>query len=136
MGISDTPSPTFGSSPYRGYRGRGRGRGFFRGAMRGGPPRSSMKLDNRTKSLVVRGVKAQDPEYVQAVRGWYEVSNNLGILIICLTFSCSSLMDRSIPSKFRTTIRSWLPSVLAQQQSRSVIVLFERPMIILSHLLL
>ncbi|KLO13941.1 hypothetical protein SCHPADRAFT_915078 [Schizopora paradoxa] len=73
LGISDTPSPTFGSSPYRGYRGRGRGRGFFRGAMRGGPPRSSMKLDNRTKSLVVRGVKAQDPEYVQAVRGWYEL---------------------------------------------------------------
>jgi len=77
LGISDTSAPAYGSSSFRGYRGRGRGRGFFRGAMRGGPPRSSMKLDNRTKSLVVKGVKAQDPESVQAVRGWYELDGQV-----------------------------------------------------------
>lgn len=41
-----------------------------------------MKLDNRTKSLVVKGVKAQDPESVQAVRGWYEVGHNFFSLCI------------------------------------------------------
>ena len=60
------------STAYRPYRGRGRGaRGpFYRGAMRGGPPRTSMKLDNRPKKLVVKGAPQ---EALQSVRDWYEV---------------------------------------------------------------
>ena len=60
-------------SHYRGgFRGRPpRGRGYFRGApMRGGPPRASMKLDNRPKKLFVKGV---DEGHTQALRDWYEV---------------------------------------------------------------
>ncbi len=37
--------------------------------MRGGA-RPSMKLDNRPKQLLVKGVSAQD---VQALKDWYEV---------------------------------------------------------------
>lgn len=61
------------SSPYRPYRGRGfRTRGFFRGGTRGGPPRASMKLDNRPRKLLIQGVPAND-EAVQAVRNHYQV---------------------------------------------------------------
>lgn len=38
--------------------------------MRGGAPRSSMKLDNRPKKLLIKGV---NEEGVQALRDWYEV---------------------------------------------------------------
>ncbi len=38
--------------------------------MRGGPPRGSMKLDNRPKKLLVKGVNT---DQVQAVKEWYEV---------------------------------------------------------------
>lgn len=77
MGLSESTAesshhPSSSSAPYRGYRGRGRGaRSYYRGAMRGGPPRGSMKLDNRPKKLLVKGVSEAQ---VQAVRDWYEVS--------------------------------------------------------------
>ena len=54
----------------RAASGRGARGGYFRGAMRGGPPRASMKLDNRPKKLLVKGASA---ESLQAVRDWYEV---------------------------------------------------------------
>lgn len=75
LGIDDTESQPYSSS-FRGYRGRARGRGraSYRGAMRGGPPRASMKLDNRPKAVLVKGVTSHDPEIVQAVRDWYEVN--------------------------------------------------------------
>lgn len=76
LGITDVSPPPY-QPPYRGFRGRGRGRATFRGAMRGGPPRSSMKLDNRPKALLVKGVPSQDPEVVQAIRSWYEVGASL-----------------------------------------------------------
>lgn len=66
-------APAYGGG-YRPYRGRGRGRGFFRGAMRGGPPRASMKLDNRPKKLLIRGAGS---EQLQSVRDWYEVRDPL-----------------------------------------------------------
>ncbi|KAA1468608.1 hypothetical protein DENSPDRAFT_476953 [Dentipellis sp. KUC8613] len=70
LGIDANAEPQYGSTSYRPYRGRGRGsRGYFRGAMRGGPPRGSMKLDNRPKKLLVKDVS---PDAVQAVRDWYE----------------------------------------------------------------
>ena len=75
LGISTDASegtPSYGGGAYRPYRGRGRGsRGFFRGAMRGGPPRTSMKLDNRPKKLLLKGASS---EQLQGVRDWYEVS--------------------------------------------------------------
>ncbi|KAH8100565.1 hypothetical protein BXZ70DRAFT_1022606 [Cristinia sonorae] len=69
-------SYTSSSSAYRPYRGRGRGgsRGYYRGAMRGGPPRASMKLDNRPKKLLVKGA---DAEQIQAVRDWYETTGQV-----------------------------------------------------------
>lgn len=74
LGISSDgaeTTPTYNTGSFRPYRGRGRGaRSYYRGAMRGGPPRTSMKLDNRPKKLVVKGVKQ---EQLQSVRDWYEV---------------------------------------------------------------
>ena len=73
LGLSEGSETQYsgGSSTYRPYRGRGRGgRGYYRGAMRGGPPRTSMKLDNRPRKLLVQG--AGDGS-LQAVRDWYEV---------------------------------------------------------------
>ncbi|TFK19891.1 hypothetical protein FA15DRAFT_154339 [Coprinopsis marcescibilis] len=72
LGISESGETAY--SGYRGgYRGRGRGRGsFYRGGppiMRGGPPRGSLKLDNRPKKLLVKGI---DESQSQTVREWYE----------------------------------------------------------------
>lgn len=59
-------------NPYSSYRSRPRGaRGFSRGTMRGGAAaRGSMKLDNRPKKLLVKGVRE---EGTQALRDWFEV---------------------------------------------------------------
>ena len=73
LGITDTTAPPQ-QPPFRGYRGRGRGRATYRGAIRGGPPRGSMKLDNRPKSILITVSSSQDPEIVQAVREFYEVT--------------------------------------------------------------
>ena len=69
LGIDPLAEPS-SPYPYRG-RGRGRGRGFYRGSTRGGPPRASMKIDNRPKKLLVKDVGSDS---VQAVRDWYEAS--------------------------------------------------------------
>lgn len=70
LGITE---PSYG--PYRPYRGRGRGgRGFHRGAGRGGPPRGSMKLDNRPRRLLI---KAVSDDAVPAIRNWYEATGQL-----------------------------------------------------------
>ncbi|KAI0336015.1 hypothetical protein GY45DRAFT_572451 [Cubamyces sp. BRFM 1775] len=74
LGITETSeTPAYPSTSYRPYRGRARGRAFFRGAMRGGPPRS-MKLDLRPKKLLVKGAPA---ESLQAVRDWYETTGQV-----------------------------------------------------------
>ena len=72
LGIDASADPA-SPYPYRG-RGRGRGRGFYRGNTRGGPPRAGMKLDNRTKKLLVKDVGSDS---VQAVRDWYEASGQV-----------------------------------------------------------
>lgn len=74
LGISETEQVY---SPYSGYtrpwRGRGRGRGsYFRG--RGGPPRASMKLDNRPRKLLVKGVPE---ESVEVAQNWYGTTNGV-----------------------------------------------------------
>jgi RNA-binding protein 26 len=74
LGITETQETYYGGS-YRAFRGRGRGgRGFHRGVMRGGPPRGSMKLDNRPKKLLVKGVNESK---VQALRDWFGVCFSL-----------------------------------------------------------
>jgi hypothetical protein len=56
--------------------------------MRGGPiPRASMKLDNRPKKLLVKGVR---DEGVQALRDWFEVRRLLLIIICSLSSNLSS----------------------------------------------
>ncbi|KAL4268008.1 hypothetical protein AB1N83_000733 [Pleurotus pulmonarius] len=76
LGISEHGNhpPSYGG--YRPYRGRGRGapRSYYRGAIRGGGPRTNLKLDNRPKKLLVKGVKEHD---LQAVRDWYETTGQL-----------------------------------------------------------
>ncbi|THG93922.1 hypothetical protein EW026_g7435 [Hermanssonia centrifuga] len=77
LGIPDgaAESTTYYSGGHRPYRGRGRGaRSYYRGAMRGGPPRGSMKLDNRPKKLLVKGVNT---DQVQAVKEWYETTGQV-----------------------------------------------------------
>jgi len=70
-----TAESSYGGGSYRPYRGRGRGvRSYYRGAARGGPPRASMKLDNRPKKLLIKGVSDNN---VQAVRDWYEVTGQM-----------------------------------------------------------
>ncbi|KAI0048419.1 hypothetical protein FA95DRAFT_1490904 [Auriscalpium vulgare] len=72
---STAPAP-YGYPTFRG-RGRGRARGYNRGAMRGGhggPPRASMKLDNRPRKLVVKDVASSS---LQAVRDWYETTGQV-----------------------------------------------------------
>lgn len=78
LGISESGSePPYGGGYRGGYRGRARGRGFYRGgpALRGGPPRGSLKLDNRPKKLLVKGVEGD--EGLQAVKSWYEAGGQV-----------------------------------------------------------
>ncbi|KAG8220113.1 hypothetical protein J3R82DRAFT_1133 [Butyriboletus roseoflavus] len=75
LGITEGGDTNGGGGSYRPYRGRGRGaRGaFFRGAGRGAP-RGSMKLDNRPKKLLVKGIRE---EGVPPLREWYETTGQL-----------------------------------------------------------
>lgn len=45
--------------------------------MRGGPVRGSMKLDNRPRKLLVKGVHEDGS---QALRDWYEVRNLFSLI--------------------------------------------------------
>ncbi|KAF9229674.1 hypothetical protein BS17DRAFT_33650 [Gyrodon lividus] len=76
LGIPEGGDHAHGGGSYRPYRGRGRGARstFFRGAIRGGPPRGSMKLDNRPRKLLVKGVRE---DAVQVVREWFEIMGQL-----------------------------------------------------------
>lgn len=64
-------------SPYRGRgtpRGRGRGRGgFARGGGFAPPAVRSLKLDNRPRKLVVKGVKVDDELTMAAIEEFYKV---------------------------------------------------------------
>lgn len=80
LGLPDVALETMTyNSAHRPYRGRGRGaRSFYRGStLRGGPPRASMKLDNRPKKLLLKGINDSG---LQAVRDWYEVCTALAYI--------------------------------------------------------
>ncbi|KAF9270442.1 hypothetical protein L218DRAFT_982974 [Marasmius fiardii PR-910] len=72
LGIPDSPSESHYTSTYRPYRGRGRG--YSRGAFRGGPPRTSMKLDNRPKRLLIKDAGSDG---LQAIHDWYESTGQM-----------------------------------------------------------
>ncbi|KAG9314665.1 hypothetical protein JVU11DRAFT_5470 [Chiua virens] len=81
-----------GGSSYRPYRGRGRGtRGaYFRGGGRGAS-RGSMKLDNRPKILLLKGVRE---DAIPAIREWYETVGSLEAV--------DSIGDEGVLVSFRT----------------------------------
>jgi len=79
LGLAEAGSETHAyNGSYRPYNYRGRGRparSFYRGSsLRGGPPRASMKLDNRPKKLFIKGVS---DDSVQAIRDWYETTGQV-----------------------------------------------------------
>lgn len=108
----------YGSTSFRPYRGRARGgRGFYRGAMRGGPPRASMKLDLRPKRLLVKGANG---DAVQAVRDWYEVSCNPIFFDLGEVNKISHRRQDKWNPLMQWTKGSLSLSELEQQQSRHV----------------
>lgn len=72
--------------------------------MRGGPPRASMKLDNRPKKLLVKDVSADS---VQAVRDWYETTGQVDSVDtldsgdIIVSFKSRSAAEQVCPFKFQ-----------------------------------
>jgi RNA-binding protein 26 len=81
LGIADGAEASYGGGFRGGYRGRVRGtRGGYnyRGGpvLRGAPPRGSMKLDNRPKRLLVKGVPSGE-EGVQAVKDWFSSTSQV-----------------------------------------------------------
>ncbi|KAJ7655070.1 hypothetical protein DFH06DRAFT_489633 [Mycena polygramma] len=111
LGLSENGVETSWGGSYRPYRGRGRGsRSYYRGAgaARGGPPRASMKLDNRPKKLIVKGTKEDS---TQAVRDWYETTGQLE--------SLTTVDNGDIVVTFRT--RSGAEQGLAKGQNISLV---------------
>lgn len=78
LGIAETGTEQFPVGGYRPYRGRGRSIRGYRGGMRGGQfSRASMKLDNRPKRLLVKGVSEDNSK---VLRDWFNVGTSLLIL--------------------------------------------------------
>ncbi|KAJ6627184.1 hypothetical protein B0H10DRAFT_1906030 [Mycena sp. CBHHK59/15] len=135
LGLSDTGVETSYGGSYRPYRGRGRGaRSYYRGTgpARGGPPRASMKLDNRPKKLLVKGVKEDS---TQAVRDWYETTGQVESLTtvengdIVVTFRTRSAAEQGLtkghnislvgPVQVTWYTESAVPKTVAQPESES-----------------
>ncbi|KAJ7630692.1 hypothetical protein FB45DRAFT_543378 [Roridomyces roridus] len=111
LGLSDSSAETSWGGSYRPYRGRGRGaRSYYRGAGpgRGGPPRASMKLDNRPKKLWVKGAKEGSE---QGVRDWFETTGQVE--------SVSAVENGDILVTFRT--RSGAEQGLAKGNNISLV---------------
>ncbi|KAG9128232.1 hypothetical protein FRC07_002521 [Ceratobasidium sp. 392] len=70
LGLNAEGAPTYSTPSYRPYGSRGRGAWRGRGG-RGAPPaRGSMKLDNRPRTLVVKGLP-DTPEATESVKAWF-----------------------------------------------------------------
>ncbi|KAG8687196.1 hypothetical protein FRC09_013644 [Ceratobasidium sp. 395] len=69
LGLNAEGAPTHPTPSYRPYGSRGRGAWRGRGG-RGGPPRGSMKLDNRPRTLVVKGLP-DTPEAIESAKAWF-----------------------------------------------------------------
>ncbi|KAB5594300.1 Zf-CCCH domain containing protein [Ceratobasidium theobromae] len=68
LGLNTEAPQTHSAPPFRGYNPRGRG--AWRGRGRGGPPRGSMKLDNRPRTLIVKGLP-DTSEAKESARAWF-----------------------------------------------------------------
>jgi RNA-binding protein 26 len=69
LGLPEAMTQPARGSTFRPYRARGRGGRFF--TTRGGRSRASMTLDNRPKSLLVKGVPE---DKMDVLNDWYGVS--------------------------------------------------------------
>lgn len=119
LGLPEAASETpVHHGSYRPYRGRGRAtRSYHRGStMRGGPPRASMKLDNRPKKLLVKGA---NEDGLQAVRDWYEVRQIWLLRGRLDTDDVSRPQDRWNPRRLLAMVILWFPSRLVVLQNRS-----------------
>lgn len=68
LGLNSEAAPTYTTPAYRPYNPRGRG--AWRGRGRGAPPRGSMKLDNRPRTLVVKGLPDK-PDAKEGALAWF-----------------------------------------------------------------
>ncbi|CAE6518190.1 unnamed protein product [Rhizoctonia solani] len=68
LGLNTEATPTYSTPAYRPYNSRGRGSWRARG--RGAPPRGSMKLDNRPRTLVVKGLPDK-PDAKESAMAWF-----------------------------------------------------------------
>ncbi|KAJ1311603.1 hypothetical protein OPQ81_010080 [Rhizoctonia solani] len=68
LGLNTEAAPTYSTPTYRPYNSRGRG--SWRGRGRGAPPRGSMKLDNRPRTLVVKGLPDK-PDAKESAVAWF-----------------------------------------------------------------
>lgn len=96
LGIAESGTESFPVGGFRPYRGRGRGTRGYRGGMRGGQfSRASMKLDNRPKRLLVKGVSEDNSK---VLRDWFNVSPSLSIFGIVILTSFTRLLVKWILS--------------------------------------
>ncbi|CAE6529417.1 unnamed protein product [Rhizoctonia solani] len=68
LGLNTEAAPAYSTPTYRPYNPRGRG--SWRGRGRGAPPRGSMKLDNRPRTLVVKGLPDK-PDAKESAMAWF-----------------------------------------------------------------
>ncbi|KDN50347.1 hypothetical protein RSAG8_01683, partial [Rhizoctonia solani AG-8 WAC10335] len=68
LGLNPEVAPAYSTPAYRPYNPRGRG--AWRGRGRGAPPRGSMKLDNRPRTLVVK-VLPDKPDAKESAIAWF-----------------------------------------------------------------
>ncbi|CAE6421778.1 unnamed protein product [Rhizoctonia solani] len=68
LGLNTETTPSYSTPSYRPYNPRGRG--AWRGRGRGAPPRGSMKLDNRPRTLVVKGLPDK-PDAKESAVAWF-----------------------------------------------------------------
>ncbi|CAE6422159.1 unnamed protein product [Rhizoctonia solani] len=68
LGLNPETTPNYSTPAYRPYNPRGRA--SWRGRGRGAPPRGSMKLDNRPRTLVVKGLPDK-PDAKESAVAWF-----------------------------------------------------------------
>ncbi|CAE6429643.1 unnamed protein product [Rhizoctonia solani] len=68
LGLNTETTPAYSTPTYRPYNPRGRG--AWRGRGRGAPPRGSMKLDNRPRTLAVKGLPDK-PDAKESAVAWF-----------------------------------------------------------------
>jgi len=70
LGLNSEGAPAQPAPPYRPYNPRGRGGWRGRGGRGAAPARGSMKLDNRPRTLIVKGL-SDTPEATESAMAWF-----------------------------------------------------------------